>query len=326
MATAFLMGQTGTSSANDPYSIVIGTSNQNGSGYTANDVDFMCNGTNDSAVLTEAFNSLPVDSGRPKKVVIKYGLYNLNSSITLDHRINNTVVYGEPDSALGGKPTLKVTSSGVNVFMLNDDSNEIKNYKFQNLILDGSENTLGFIGFQLGNSRNGQIVDCNISNFTVGILGNPKDCLFADNDFGESVDGGIYLSAYNQGQSSGNVIDGNTFNTPIVLSSDGTMVCNNTFNGNLQSMCIYVSGTDQQNVKNISILNNSLTNGYIYIVNCQDSVVSSNVVEQYTTGIELDNTVNSLIADNAITQISDNQHTAGNENYYRGNSGTIIRP
>jgi len=87
-----------------PATIVIGTAQ---SGHTANDVDFLCTGTDDHIVINEAIAALPYPTqSNPHgggKIVILEGVYNLGGSININ-KPNVTLEGMGPSTVLNAVP------------------------------------------------------------------------------------------------------------------------------------------------------------------------------------------------------------------------------
>jgi hypothetical protein len=64
-----------------------------GAGHTLDDVDYLCNGTNDHAVINAAITDLPVEGG---KIIILEGTYKLYGTITVNK--NNVILQGMGES------------------------------------------------------------------------------------------------------------------------------------------------------------------------------------------------------------------------------------
>ena len=84
---------------------VIGNSN---AGHTAGDVDFLCTGANDHAVINNAIAALPAGGG---KIIIQEGTYNLGGSINVDK--NNVTIQGMGPSTILRAASVIGSSSGL---------------------------------------------------------------------------------------------------------------------------------------------------------------------------------------------------------------------
>lgn len=104
--------------------IVIGTST---SGYTAPQVDYLCNGSNDSAQITAAVNALPDDGGQ---ILLLEGRYRISSAISIAK--DNVTFRGMSENSI-----LSIPSNNFNQITMFAVTNGTSGLRFESLALDG---------------------------------------------------------------------------------------------------------------------------------------------------------------------------------------------
>ena len=104
--------------------IVIGTST---SGYTAPQVDYLCNGSNDSAQITAAVNALPDDGGQ---ILLLEGRYRISSTISISK--DNVTIRGMSENSI-----LSIPSNNFNQITMFAVANGTSGLRFESLALDG---------------------------------------------------------------------------------------------------------------------------------------------------------------------------------------------
>jgi parallel beta-helix repeat protein len=144
-----------------PARIVIGTST---SGWTLEDCDYLCDGTNDQEEIIQALNALPATGG---EVVILDGTYNITASINIPK--DNVSIRGS-----GNATTLKRMYNSTNTDSGSTAKglitlNEKSGCKIQGLQIDGNKATYTAsynYGIYLFSSNNNTVTDntCNNNN------------------------------------------------------------------------------------------------------------------------------------------------------------------
>ena len=220
MAFGALLGQTASGGGGKRVCrFTVGTST---AGWTANDCDYLCDGTNDQVEINAAIQALPTGGG---EVVILDGTYNITATIAINK--NNVMLSGNGNSTilkrmwnsnnLEGIVTVTATNGGCCVASLQIDGNR------------GSYTSSNNCGIHISGSSNNKVTDntCN-NNASHGIaLMTSSDNTVTGNTCNDN-NTGIYLY-YN---SNNNTVTGNTCNdnnTGIYLnSSDNNTVIGNT--------------------------------------------------------------------------------------------------
>jgi parallel beta-helix repeat protein len=271
-------------------------------GWTVEEVDYLCDGTDDQEEIIQALNDLPETGG---EVVILDGTYNITASINIPK--NNVSLRGNGNATILKRMYDSTdTASGPTARGLITLS-EKSSCKIQDLQIDGNGTTYTAsynCGIYLSSSSNNTVTGntCNNNSNTDKIR------------YGY----GIYLYS----SSSNNTITGNTCNNnsagiDLVLSSDNTVTgntCNNNSDGidlfrssnniitgntcnNNNSAGIYPFGASNNTIIG-NICNNNNSNG-IYLASSSDNTVTSNTCNNNRyEGIDLLESSNNMITGN----------------------------
>jgi parallel beta-helix repeat protein len=241
---------------------VIGTST---AGWTLEDCDYLCDGTNDQEEIIQALDDLPATGG---EVVILDGTYNITASInipkdnvsirgsgnatTLKRMYNSTNTDSGPTAkgliTLNGK-------SGCKIQGLQIDGNKAiytANYNSGIYLYSSSDNTV--TGNICNNSNNGIRPDsssnntitgniCNNNNYSGIRLDSSSNNTITGNTCNNNSDSGIYLPS-----SSNNTVTGNTCNNNgngiRLSSSSNNTITGNTCNNNSDGIRLYSSSNN----------------------------------------------------------------------------------
>ena len=195
---------------------VVGTS---ASGWTANDCDYLCDGTADEAEINAAITALPSTGG---EVVLLDGQYNLTGSILLDG--NNITIRGNGNNTKLIRGWMGVYESR-GMILIEADYCEVRN-----LYLDGvkgSYNDYYNNGIYFDSlADNGRVENCMFVYHGGAAILDKAECSVVTGNWFENNDTGVDLSYGNQ-----NVVSANTFLTNdycIKVGSDGNVIANNT--------------------------------------------------------------------------------------------------
>ena len=237
---------------------VIGTST---AGWTLEDCDYLCDGTDDQKEIIQALNALPATGG---EVVILDGTYNIMASINIPK--DNVSIRGS-----GNATTLKRMYNSTNkdsgstakgLITLNGKSG----FKIQGLQIDGNKAIYTSIynhGIYLHSSSNNMVTGNTCNN---------------------NYSGGIYLSSSSNSTVTGNICNNNRCGIRLSSSS------NNTVTGNT---CIRGTGqTRDYTLNEYTILLFGTANRYNLISsnNCMGRAVSIGGIGNSTWGNKFDNT------------------------------------
>jgi parallel beta-helix repeat protein len=204
---------------------VIGTST---AGWTSDDCDYLCDGTNDQEEIIQALNDLPATGG---EVVILDGTYNITASINIPK--DNVSIRGS-----GNATTLKRrynstnTDSGATAKGL-ITLNEKSGCKIQGLQIDGNKATYTAsynYGIYLSSSSNNNTVTgntCN-NNYNGIYLSSSSNNTITGNTCNNNNSYGIYLSSSSNNTITGNTCNNNNYGIFLYSSSNNNIVMGNT--------------------------------------------------------------------------------------------------
>lgn len=227
----------------------IGTST---AGWTADQVDYLCDGTDDQVEINAAITALPATGG---EVVILDGTYNIGSPILISK--NNVTISGN-----GSNTTLKRTFDG----------------RFQNtgiIYITANNNTIRFLFFDdsgdlyTGSNNNAISIrngDCNT---------------ITGNGFRNSSGNFIYIYTCKE-----TTINFNLFNNPYIairLYNGEKSIISDNIAAVIRSYGVFISDCTET-----TITGNKLTGGSsaIYISDGYNNVVSNNICKDSTNGIQ----------------------------------------
>lgn len=272
--------------------VIIGTT---GRGYTAYDVDFLCNGTNDSAQFAAAYNAVDAYG----EIKILDGTYILTKPWILGG--NNRKITGAGE----GSTILRMTGTRT-VGSLTQTTNPVlyvtgQNYLIEGLTLDyGDTPTEGYgCGIYFASYRN-TVRNCTFNNKIIGATTNygvysvntyntVTNCTFT-NDLltGEGSSIGIYFTSTNNhsrisNNRVANTSTGSVYGIEIINGNDNIISDNEIqVSGYSIAYGIYVTGTNHVITGNRIYASGSGPNGTavgIYGVNCKSCVFTDNVID-----------------------------------------------
>ncbi len=290
---------------------VVGTST---SGYTVDDVDYLCDGTDDQVEINDAITALPADGG---EIIILDGTYNITAKINLNK--NNVTISGNGNSTIlkrmynSGSTEGVITLTSANYCKIKDlqiDGNKAtytssKNYGIQ-LASNSNNNTVA--GNTCNNNSNNGIY--LVSSSTNTITGNTCN----DNNYG------IRLTS-----SSNNTITGNTCNNNATIgislnsSSNNNTITGNTCNNN-NAYGIYLVSSSTNTITG-NTCNNNATIG-IYLVSSSTNTITGNICSNNTYGISLNSSSNNTVTGNTCNDNNDSgiHLTSSSNNTVTGNT------
>jgi parallel beta-helix repeat protein len=273
---------------------VIGTST---AGWTLEDCDYLCDGTNDQEEIIQALNALPATGG---EVVILDGTYNITASINIPK--DNVSIRGS-----GNATTLKRmynstnTDSGATAKGL-ITLNEKSGCKIQGLQIDGNKATY-------------------TANYNYGIyLSSSSDNTITGNTCNNS-NNGIRLSSSSNNTVTGNTCNNNSYGISLSSSSDNTITGNTCNNNSNYGISLSLSSDNSDNTITGNTCNNNSNNG-IYLYSSSNNTVTGNTCNNNSNnGIRLssssDNTITGNTCNNnsygiRLSSSSDNNTVTGN--------------
>jgi parallel beta-helix repeat protein len=273
---------------------VVGTST---SGWTQDDVDYLCDGTNDQEEIIQALTALPATGG---EIVILDGIYNITASINVPK--DNVSLRGNGNATIL-KRMYNSTSADSGptaggLITLNGKSG----CKIQGLQIDGNKATYTAsynYGIRLQSSNNNTVTGntCN-NNYYDGIQlsSSSSDNAVTGNTCNNNNYNGIRLHSSNNNTVTGNTCNNNSYSYGICLyssSSDNT-VTGNTCNNNIDGIHLYSSSSDNAVIGNTCSNNN---NG-IRLQSSNNNTVTGNTCNNNNYGIRLFSSSNNTVTGN----------------------------
>lgn len=266
--------------------IVVGSST---SGYTANDVDYLCSGQSDQLKINSAIAALPSSGGN---IVLLEGTYKPSAPITINKANINLVGVGNNTQITRNWSG----ASGSGLIVVSGDNCTIENMKINGLYstlynyttnrginVTGSSFTSKnmcvfdfYRGIYLSDSSNHTIVNTTSSNngFYGMYIENCSENTIIGNRFNNNAYG-IYLFRSNTNTIANNICLSNTYNgIDIHVASPNNNVAGNICEGNARGINLYCTNYD-------SVIGNACNNNEI--------------------GIQLIGTVNDATEHNTIT-------------------------
>ena len=276
---------------------VVGTST---AGWTKDECDYLCDGTDDQVEINAAIQALPSGGG---EIVILDGAYNITATIAMDK--DNVKLSGNGNatvlrrmwnsSADEGVITITATNGGCCV---------------ENIFVDGNKSAYSSLnnnGIYLSSSSNNTITGntCNNNNSGIHLYSSSNNTI-TGNTCNNNGNSGIYLSSSsnntitgntcnNNGNSgihlyssSNNTITGNTCNNNgngIYLSSSNNTITGNTCNNNGNG--IYLSSSSNNTITGNTCNNNG--NSGIYLRSSSNNTITGNTCNNNGNGIYLFN-------------------------------------
>ncbi len=256
---------------------VVGTST---AGWTLDDCDYLCDGTDDHVEIQQALDALPDDGGEVKLLDGTYyfedGVTLTKDRTTLRGSGNSTkIILGEAVQSVKDVRIISLPKNYCTVADISVDGNYQGYYSVQGAYVEGNNNTI--TGNTCYNGDGGIYVGGS-NNTTTGNTCN-------DNYFN-----GIYVAGSNN-TTTGNTCNDNYFNGIYVGGSNNTTTgntCNNNYSG------IYVGGS------NNTITGNACNNGSggIYVGGSNNTITGNTCNNNYSSGIYLYSSSNNTIIGN----------------------------
>ena len=266
-----IVGTASAGSSAKTVRFVIGTST---AGWTADDVDFLCDGTADDVEINAAIQSLPSTGG---EILILDGTYNITSALNVN--INNTTISGNGSNTILMRMWNSSTNEGViNITAANGGCIIEKLQINGNQSVYGSSNNHGIIMF----SSNNTISENNCNNNNNGMfLKSSSNNIVIGNTCNNNTDGIYFTSSSDNNTFTGNVCNDNSNNGIYFnMSSNNTVIGNNCNNNNNNG--IYVSRSSNNNTitSNTCIRGTGQTSDYTsnqYTIYVSSSTASNNL-------------------------------------------------
>lgn len=318
----------------------IGTSTN---GWSLNDCDFLCDGTNDQNKFLQAIEALPETGG---EIVILDGTYSLSGRITISKpnvKISgngNATILKRMISSSSGLITLEGDGcaicnlqidgnnaefpSGYSIH-INSNGNTVKNtnchHNTYGILVNGNQNIIesniftnnsSGAGIYIQNSNNNTVVNNDCSLNKIGIsLGNANNIIVHANNCSECTSNAIQLTA-NSAKNiiSDNICEKSEFGITLNSSSDN-LTSGNNFNECPNTGIYIIAGSQKNRIQSNTC--NSCKNGIAIRGDSKFNIIDGNFVcNNSVIGISVyeqsnDNIIsNNLCNDNQITAISIN--------------------
>ena len=274
MAIGALLGQSASGGGGKRVCrFTVGTST---AGWTANDCDYLCDGTDDQVEINAAIQALPAGGG---EIVILDGTYNITATIAMNK--DNVTLSGNGNSTIlkrmwNGKSvegivTVTAKNGGCCVASLQVDGNKSVYSSTENrgIYLSGSNNTItgntcnnnNDSGIFLANGRNNTIIGntCNNNN-SRGIYLSGSNSTITDNTCNNNNDSGIYLPNGSNNTITGNTCNNNNKKGIYLPGSNNNTITGNTCNNNNSG--IYLTGRNNTITGNTCIRGTGISSDY----------------------------------------------------------------
>lgn len=243
--------------------VVVGTST---SGFTEKDVDFLCDGTNDTTVIGNAFSAIFEKGG---SIMFREGLYLISSTLTFSH--SNSII-----KSSGGVILEAAFSTDDAILHISGDNCTISGIEFKGknnntscISIQGNNNVVDACKFSIGNGIN--LITGSFNKFTNNTFNTGATAIYLRGDTGSSL---------------GNTIIGNSimeyFLGINIESGTGVVNSNNVVSGNVIYNCFsgikLTNLLQAHNSKYNVITNNTVMRG--------TGLTSDYLYEQYTIRVE----------------------------------------
>lgn len=271
---------------------VIGAST---AGWTASDVDYLCDGTDDQVEINAAITALPVGGG---EIVILDGTYNITAKINVNK--SNVKLRGNGNATILKRMWDSESAEGV--ITLNNASDCI----IASLQIDGNRNMYDSVNYHgiylIGTSLYNLIKDnmCRNCRYAIYVAGSSSSQIITNNDCSISCLYGIYV------QTNGNLISDNICNN-ITLSNSCAMYItgsNNMISGNVccgnKAIGLAMSGVGSNNTITGNTFNGNGTQGIATLGSNKRNTITGNTCnDNISTGISLTSyTGNNIVVGN----------------------------
>ena len=307
MAFGALLGQTASGGGGKRVCrFTVGTST---AGWTANDCDYLCDGTADDVEINAAIQALPTGGG---EVVILDGTYNITATIAINK--NNVMLSGNGNSTilkrmwnsnnLEGIVTVTATNGGCCVASLQIDGNR------------GSYTSSNNRGIHISGSSNNKVTDntCN-NNASHGIALMTSSNNTVTGNTCNSNGYGININSTNN-TVTGNTCNNNNNNNGINLSrGSNNTVASNTCNSN--NKCGISFGRGSNNTITGNACNNNNNNNGIELSRANDNnTITGNTCNNNDKGIYVGtgNSSNNTITGNTCSNNSSGIYLSSSDN------------
>ncbi|MCL2138211.1 MAG: right-handed parallel beta-helix repeat-containing protein [Treponema sp.] len=273
--------------------LVVGASN---GGHSLSDVDYLCNGSNDTTQINAAITALPSSGG---KIVIREGTYNITGAIYVNK--NNVTIKGNGDSTVLDA-TVNITGSDTGLINITGSGCKLTGLKITNnssvsviygIYISGSGNSIaGITVSNIGSSGYGIYIYGNYNSITGNTISNSNS----------SSSYGFYISGSNNsiaGNTVSNSSDSNLSHGIGIYGNSNRITGNTVSNsGSTTSYGIGIYSSNNSIIGNtISNISSNMSYG-IYNYNGSNNSITGNTVFNSSGGtsygIYINNSCNSI--------------------------------
>ena len=236
---------------------VIGTSTN---GWTANDCDYLCDGTADDVEINAAIQALPSTGG---EVFILDGTYYITTAIAINK--NNVSLTGNGSATILKRMWGSTSNQGVIDLTASTGQCSISNFQ-----IDGNSTSFSSTnnwGIYVSNTINNSIKYIYLTNCVMDVRLNSADyCNVSDIFSSSNSQYFIYLYQSNNNQISHNSIQSNSSNSNGIYISNSfeNIIDGNLLNPNSGGRGINESVTVGTNLQNGNVFINNIINNYNY--------------------------------------------------------------
>ena len=266
---------------------VVGTST---AGWTSDDCDYLCDGTDDQTEINNAITVLPSAGG---EIVILDGTYNITAKININK--NNVSIRGNGNATILKRMWNSSTSEGVATLT------SVINCKVKDLQVDGnkvaytSNNNFGIL---LSSSSNNTITGNTCNNSNGIFISASSNNTVTGNTCNNNNNYGIYLDfTSNENTITDNVCNNNTNYGIFISASSNNTVIGNTCNNNTTYGIRLDGGSNESTVTGNTCNNN--TNYGILLSSSSNNTITGNTCNNNTNfGILLNFSSNNTVTGN----------------------------
>ena len=261
-------------------------------GWTAGEVDYLCDGVDDQEEIIQALNDLPETGG---EVVILDGTYNITASINIPK--DNVSLRGNGNATIlkrmYNSTSTKSGPTARGLITLNEKSG----CKIQGLQIDGNRATYtasSNCGIYLSSSSDNTVTGntCNNSYYGIFLHSSSNDNTITGNTCNNNSSSGIDLYSSSNNTVTNNTCTNNNYGIWLYNSN------NNTITGNTCTNNYY--GIDLYSSSNNTITGNTCNNNSygIYLASSCNNTVTGNTCNNNSYGIYLASSCNNTVTGN----------------------------
>ena len=274
---------------------IVGTST---AGWTLEDCDYLCDGTNDQEEIIQALNDLPATGG---EIVILDGTYNITASINIPK--DNVSIRGNGNATILKRMYNSTNTDSGSTARGLITLNEKSGCKIQGLQIDGNKATYTEYyncGIYLYESNNNTVTGntCNNNNNYGIFLNSSSNNNTVTGNTCNSNSNGIRLYSSSNNTITGNTCSNNNYGIRFDSSSNNNTVTGNTCTNNSYiGIALYVS-------RNSTVTGNTCNNNDagIDLYSSSNNTITGNTCNNNSYGIYLASSRNNTVTSNTCTR------------------------